>query len=226
VGLAVDGLGERSTHATLNEPGPHAPVNDGGLRPLRHERTQWARRCADHRGVAVDSVKHRMEAKRTDRGAHRLERVLEPRSRPQPRGARELAAEILACSAECLLASFCWDLVEQARNERRKAARWDLERLLLGRGRIELCRPPRAGADAAGAPLEGRLKEPGVGQSLESAAGNAAMDAELGRGVVGGDAATRTAHVQERLAQLASADQVERFQRKEDPRPLSPSCLE
>jgi hypothetical protein len=62
VGLAIDGFCEHSKHTTLDEPGPHTAVDQSSLRPLHHERTQWARRRANHRGVAVDSVKRRLEA--------------------------------------------------------------------------------------------------------------------------------------------------------------------
>src|SRR5581483_4629991 len=148
------------------------------------------------------------------------------RPRPQPGGAREVAAEFLSGPAKRLVAAVGRQLVEQAPDERGEPARWEFERLRLDCGRVELRGATGAGALSAGATLEPGLEKPGTQEPLEPTASDAAVDAEAGRGVVGGDGARRSAHVQERLAQLASADGVEGFQLDGNPRPLRASCLE
>jgi hypothetical protein len=62
VRLALDRIGTRAADAALDEPGPHAGVDYGGLGMLRHQWAQGARRRADHGGVAVDALEGRLEA--------------------------------------------------------------------------------------------------------------------------------------------------------------------
>lgn len=213
-------------HAALDEPGPHAAIDECGLRSLRHERTQRTRRRADHGGVTFDSLERRLETERADRGANTFERRVEPYSPAKLGGARELPPEILARRAECVFTTVGGDLLQETCHEGREAAGRDLERVLLWRGRIELRRAAGAGADPSRASLEARPKEAGADEALEPAARDAAVDAQLGRGLVRRDCTRRAAHVQERLAQAAPGNRVQRLQFRGNPRPLPPSCLE
>jgi hypothetical protein len=80
VRLAVDVLGQRVSDALLDQRGPHASVDLGGLEPLEDERAQRARRGADDDYIYRDEVE-RFVAE----GVLQTVRVASSRRRPERR---------------------------------------------------------------------------------------------------------------------------------------------
>lgn len=226
MGLALDGVGAGTPQGTLEEAGPHAAVDVGGLWALRHERPERTRGSEDHGRVSVQVVEHGVEAERAHRGADTLEPVGELRPRAHPGGACELTAEVLARAAERILASVERHLVEQSRDERGQAAGRELERLGLGRGGVQLRRAPGAGTGSAGASCEARFEQTCVKEPFQSAARHAAVNSERGGSVPGGDGSTRAAHIEQGGAQIAGSDRIESVHDNGKSRPVDASCID
>jgi hypothetical protein len=108
-----------------------------------------------------------MEAQRADCRADTLEAVGDPRSGSQPGCSRKLPAELFADAAELRLTALCGQLVEQTPDEQPQMARWKLERLRLGRGRVQLGRTTGTGPGSACPAREARLKQPHTEEPFE-----------------------------------------------------------
>src|SRR5919198_5942010 len=135
--------------------------------------------------------------------------MFEPGSASQTGGAGEVAAELLPNATERLLAAVGGQLVEQARNERRKATGRNLEGVRLRRRRIELRGPARAGAVSAGAARELGLEQPRLEQPFEPAASDAPVNVQGNGRVVGRHRPRRAAYVEQGCAQLWGRNPVE-----------------
>jgi hypothetical protein len=122
-----------------------------------------------------------------------------------------MAAAVMSVTG-FLLSAVGGYLVEEPREECGQATGWELERLGLGRSGVQFCRPACAGTASAKAAGEGDREQAGAQEPLESATGDAAVDAQGSSGVVRSYGFACTAHVQQRVAQFAPCDPVEPVQ--------------
>jgi hypothetical protein len=211
--LAVNTIGAHSTHATLDQTGPHAPVDATGIGAVDDEGPERTRGRGQLRPVALERDHGSLKAERAERITHPLEPGRDLWRRLQTRGSAEIAAEILARIAERLLPAASGNLPDQERDQLGQAPVGELDSFELGRDAIDLGRTPGPGPAPAATSLEYDAKEARVHEPIEPAARDVAVHAELGRCLSGGEGIAPAARVQEDPPKLRIAGRCKAIKR-------------
>jgi hypothetical protein len=211
--LAADAVGVDAAHATLDEARPHALVDATRVRAPDDERPKRTSRRCKFRAIALERDDGDLKAERSERIAHALESGPEISRRFQAAGRREPATKVLPSFAECTLSAASGNPRDQEADQLCQTPVGELDAFEFRRDAIDLGRTSGTRSAPVAAALEGDAEEAGLGEPVEAAARDVAMDAERCRGLSGGKRFAAAARVHENLPKLRIARRRETVER-------------
>jgi hypothetical protein len=218
--LAVDAIGADSTHATLDETGPHSSVDAARIRTLDDEGTERTRGRLQFCLLALDGQDRSLKAERPEGTTHLLEPSRDVLRGLQAGGGGKPAAELLPCPTKGCRPAPNGNPLDQEGNQLGQAPVGELDPYELRGDAVHLRRAPGSRATSAAASLERDSQESRLDEPIEPAAGDVSVHPKVGRCLSDGKRFAPAAGVQEdppklRIARRCKA--VERHGRKTYP---------
>jgi hypothetical protein len=197
--LAADAFCVDAAHAMLDEARPHALVDATRALAPDDERPKRTRRRRKFRAIAVERDDGDLKTERSERIAHALESGPEIFRWFQAAGRREPATEVLPGFAERPVSAASGNPRDQEADQLCQTPVGELDAFEFRRDAIDLGRTSGTGPAPSAPALESDGEEARLGEPVEPAACDVAMDAERRRCLSGRKRIAAAARVHENL---------------------------
>ncbi len=155
-----------------------------------------------------------LEAERTKRVTHQVDSCPEISRLPQSGTCAKLAAELLAYFSQRTRASASGDFRDEEADQLGEPSVGELDAFQLLRDSVDLGRASRSWTALSASSLERNGEEPGLNESIETAAGNVAVDVECFRCLRGGERLAPASRVQKNTSKLRIARSCKSVERR------------